>query len=56
MKYLKTMTQKLLQRLCCHRSLYSGLCGSHGFAAYATGKPEVYVPMMVIYGVLAITG
>ncbi len=37
----------------CHRSLYGQLSGCHGFAAWATGKPEIYVPMAVLYAVLA---
>ncbi|MEM6607817.1 MAG: hypothetical protein AAF689_04500 [Pseudomonadota bacterium] len=39
--------------LCCHRNMYCGLSGFHGFAAYATQKPEIYVPMAVIYFLLA---
>lgn len=39
--------------LCCHRNVYSGLGGCHGFAAWATGKPEIYVPMAVLYLILA---
>ena len=39
--------------LCCVRNMYCGLCGAHGFAAFATAKPEVYVPMVVFYFLLA---
>jgi len=42
-----------MQRVCCHRNVYGALCGCHGFAAWATGKPEVYVPMAVLYLLLA---
>ncbi|MEL6451016.1 MAG: hypothetical protein AAFQ19_07130 [Pseudomonadota bacterium] len=40
----------------CHHALYGGLSASHGWAAWATGKPEVYVPMTLLYAVLAWRG
>lgn len=40
----------------CHRGLYGQLSGCHGFAAYATGKPEIYLPMAALYAVLALRG
>ena len=40
----------------CHHALYGGLTACHGWAAYATQKPEIYVPMAVLYAVLAWRG
>lgn len=39
-----------------HRVLYGALCGCHGFAAFWTAKPEVYVPICVLYAVLSWRG
>jgi len=46
--------KRRIQRLCCHKNVYGGLSACHGFAAYATGKPEVYVPMALLYFVLMV--
>ena len=45
--------KKKLCDLCCCRNVYTGLGGCHGFAAWATQKPEVYVPMALMYLILA---
>ena len=50
------MFEKLKEKFCgfcCVRNMYCGLCGVHGFAAFATAKPEVYVPAAVFYFLLA---
>jgi len=46
--------KKTILRLCCHRRIYAGLGLWHGFAAVVTGKPEVYLPMAVLYLLLAV--
>lgn len=48
--------KKMMEVCVCHQALYGGLSASHGWAAWATGKPEVYLPMMAIYAVLAWRG
>jgi len=55
MEDLKTKWKKVCKAVLCHRSLYGQLCGCHSFAAWATGKPEIYVPMALVYAVLAWT-
>ncbi|KMW56081.1 hypothetical protein AIOL_001033 [Candidatus Rhodobacter oscarellae] len=47
---------KKMRGLCCHRNVYAGLCTSHGFAAWASDKPEIYVPAALLYAVLAWMG
>lgn len=53
---MKDWMKQWVARLCCHRNVYGCLGGWHGFAAWATGKPEVYVPMAALYWVLAWRG
>lgn len=48
--------KKAINVALCHHSLYGGLTGCHGFAAWVTDKPEVYLPMAALYAVLAIRG
>ncbi|MEL6449889.1 MAG: hypothetical protein AAFQ19_01415 [Pseudomonadota bacterium] len=50
----KKKIAKLAAAVLCHRGHYGQLCGCHGFAAWATGKPEVYVPMAAVYLLLAV--
>lgn len=45
-----------MKKILCHRAAYAGLSGTHVFAALATGKPEVYLPMAVLYLVLVVLG
>lgn len=45
-----------MKKFLCHRAAYAGLSGTHAFAALATGKPEVYLPMAVLYLVLVVLG
>jgi len=47
---------KKLEWCVCHHALYGGLSASHGWAAWVTAKPEVYVPMCLLYAVLAWRG
>jgi len=42
--------------LTCHRALYLGLSGCHGMGCWITGKPELYGPMALLYGVMAWKG
>lgn len=57
---LKKLKDNLRNRIAAaihsHRNLYGSLSASHLWAAMSTGKPEVYLPMVVIYGILAIIG
>ncbi|GIT90562.1 hypothetical protein JANAI61_10200 [Jannaschia sp. AI_61] len=49
--------RKTWKEIClCHAATYGALSACHGWAAWATGKPEVYVPMMVIYALQAWRG
>lgn len=48
--------RKLGRVALCDHSLYGQLSGCHTFAAWATGKPEVYLPMAVLYAVMAWKG
>lgn len=48
--------KKLLKTALCHHSIYGGLTGCHAWAAWSTGKPEVYLPMVALYLILSITG
>ena len=52
-QFLTKKTEVMMNVICGHRVLYGGLCGSHGFAAWMTGKLEVHVPMMVLYAMLS---
>ncbi|MEX3015527.1 hypothetical protein [Gymnodinialimonas hymeniacidonis] len=52
-KWVAKTVQSIAKACVCHRSLYGQLSGCHGFAAWATGKPEIYVPMAVLYAVMA---
>ena len=53
---LKKSVCEFLCAACCHHVGYAGLCMSHVFAAMQTGKPEVYVPMAVMYFALSWKG
>lgn len=53
---LTSAVRRTINAVLCHRSLYGQLSGCHLFAAYATGKPEVYLPMAALYAVLAGSG
>ena len=55
-EYLTKKIEVMMNVICGHRVLYGELCGSHGFAEWMTGKPEVYVPMMVLYAMLSWRG
>lgn len=58
-KQLKDLKSKLkdAKAFCLrHQCLYGGLCGAHGWAAWATDKPEVYLPIMALYALLAWQG
>lgn len=55
-KTLKTKLCKLARAVICDKSLYGQLAGCHGFAALSTEKPEIYLPMAVLYAVLALRG
>lgn len=46
------MKKKLMDHLT-HCRLHCGLAGTHLFAAWATSKPEVYVPIAAIYAISA---
>ncbi|MEO9682816.1 MAG: hypothetical protein ABJF86_13230 [Tateyamaria sp.] len=48
--------KKLMNICLCHRAMYGSLSASHGWAAWVTEKPEVYVPMLLLYAVLAVRG
>ncbi len=48
--------KKAMKFCVCHHGLYGGLCASHSWAAWATQKPEVYLPMVLLYAVLAWRG
>lgn len=49
-----TKLRKATKAVFCHHSIYGQLAGWHGFAAFSTGKPEIYVPMAVLYAVMAL--
>ncbi|MBY4891785.1 hypothetical protein KUL25_03280 [Rhodobacteraceae bacterium N5(2021)] len=37
----------------CKCSLYCQLSGWYGYVAYVTGKPEVYLPGLILHALLA---
>jgi hypothetical protein len=51
LKWRDAMIERLmtLKEMISHRVIYGGLSGCHLWAAVATGKWEVYVPMAVLY-------
>ncbi len=44
---------KKTKEFCTPRRLYWALAGAHGMAGFATGKPEVYLPMAALYALAA---
>ena len=56
LNHVRKTAQKCARILLSHHSLYGGLSGSHLWGALLTGKPEVYLPMAVLYLVLAVKG
>lgn len=46
---LKTIVQRYYPILLSNRTIYAGLTVCHGVAASVTEKPEIYVPMAMLY-------
>ena len=53
---MKDKVKEWAAAVCCHRNIYAGLTGCHGFAAWATEKPEIYLPMAALYLVQTLKG
>ncbi|MEM6760837.1 MAG: hypothetical protein AAF601_15290 [Pseudomonadota bacterium] len=53
---IKTTAVKWRDRALSHHALYGGVSATYGWAGWATGKPEVYAPLAVLYAIMAWRG
>ncbi len=51
---LKTIAKAVLSAIFAHRVLYAALAFCHASGCIVTEKPELYVPMAMLYGILSV--